>query len=240
MLKSILYGAIFMLLAATGAVAGETSSLLKAIDGAFAHYREAVSYLRTGNTDLAAIELEEMADGWKSVIETYGTAPPDGFDGNALYASVLSETGPTIDEALALIDAGKPEAARDLLLPLRGEMVRFRAQSRLYTLTDCLFEASAAMDALFAYKGKPPAHDDWTARADAVGKAAVYGATLARCDALAAEEIRADPEFRRLVDGAIASSAHIPEAIGSKDDGLLYRLLIELRSLDRLMFYRFG
>ncbi|MBB4302253.1 hypothetical protein GGD81_001280 [Rhodobium orientis] len=240
MLKSILYGAIFVLALPAGAAAGETASLLKAIDGAFAHYREAVSYLRTGNTDLAAIELESMGDGWKSVAAEYGTTPPDGFDGNALYDRVMSQTGPTLDEALALIDAGKAEAARDLLVPLRGEMVQFRAESRIYTLTDCLFEASTAMDGLFAYKGKPPAHDDWTARADAVGKAAVYGATLERCDALAIDDVKADPEFRRLVDGAIASSARIAEAIGAKDDGLLYRLLIELRSLDRLMFYRFG
>ncbi|MCW2309821.1 hypothetical protein [Rhodobium gokarnense] len=240
MLKSILYGAIFVLLVPAGAAAGETASLLTAIDGAFAHYREAVSYLRTGNTDLAAIELESMADGWKSVVEEYGASPPDGFDGNSLYDSVMSDTGPTIDGALAQIDAGKPDAARDLLLPLRGAMVRFRAESRIHTLPDCLFEASTAMDGLFAYKGKPPAHDDWDGRADAVGKAAVYGATLQRCDSLAIDETKADPEFRRLVDGAIASSARIPEAIGARDDGLLYRLLIELRSLDRLMFYRFG
>ena len=52
--------------------------------------------------------------------------------------------------------------------------------------------------------------------------------------------MRATPEFRRLVDGAKASLALIPKAIATRDTDLLHRVLIELRSFDNLLAFRFG
>ena len=49
-----------------------------------------------------------------------------------------------------------------------------------------------------------------------------------------------NPEFRRLVDGAKASLALIPKAIATRDGDLLHRMLIELRSFDNLLAFRFG
>jgi len=73
-----------------------------------------------------------------------------------------------------------------------------------------------------------------TAKADA------YRATLQRCDGMASERIRGDGEFRRLIDGALASLAQVPKAIETRDADLLHRLLIELRSFDNLLAFRFG
>jgi hypothetical protein len=70
--------------------------------------------------------------------------------------------------------------------------------------------------------------------------AAGYRAALARCDQMADEKTRREPEFRRLVDGAQAGLARVPEAVTSKDEDLLHRLLIELRSFDNLLAFRFG
>ena len=52
--------------------------------------------------------------------------------------------------------------------------------------------------------------------------------------------MRKAPEFRRLVDGAKASLALIPKAIATRDSDLLHRVLIELRSFDNLLAFRFG
>jgi hypothetical protein len=43
-----------------------------------------------------------------------------------------------------------------------------------------------------------------------------------------------------LVDGAKSSLALIPKAIASRDGDLLHRVLIELRSFDNLLAFRFG
>ena len=57
---------------------------------------------------------------------------------------------------------------------------------------------------------------------------------------MADEKTRNGPEFRRLIDGAHASLARVPEAVANKDDDLLHRLLGELRSFDNLLAFRFG
>ena len=72
------------------------------------------------------------------------------------------------------------------------------------------------------------------------GKAAIYGYELKRCDGIAAEPVRSEAEFRRLIDGALASLALVPKAIATRDADLLHRVLIELRSFDNLLAFRFG
>jgi hypothetical protein len=47
-------------------------------------------------------------------------------------------------------------------------------------------------------------------------------------------------EFRRLIDGAQQSLALIPKAVATRDADLLHRVLIELRSFDNLLAFRFG
>jgi hypothetical protein len=57
---------------------------------------------------------------------------------------------------------------------------------------------------------------------------------------MADASVRKTPEFRRLVDGARAGLALIPKAIATRDTNLLHRILIELRSFDNLLAFRFG
>jgi hypothetical protein len=53
--------------------------------------------------------------------------------------------------------------------------------------------------------------------------ATAYDAILTRCEGMADEKTRKEPEFRRLIDGAHASLARIPEAIATNDADLLHR-----------------
>ena len=238
--RTILFCVFSFIFSMSNALAGSTSQFLEDLDAALAHYRESVSYLRTGNTDLAAIELDEMTVKWSGLTKNYAATPPDAFDADPQFAATLAQVGESATKALADIDAGRFEAAAELLKPIRADMSRFRAASHIQILPDCLFEAANAMDELMAYRGKPPADDDREARYDVVAKAAIYGHTLRRCDRMATVSVRDNPDFRRLVDGALKSNARIAEAIATNDSGLLFRLLIEMRSFDRLMFYRFG
>jgi hypothetical protein len=52
--------------------------------------------------------------------------------------------------------------------------------------------------------------------------------------------VRANPEFRRLVDGVAASLAFVPKAVAAHDRDLLYRVINELRSFDNLLAFRYG
>ena len=54
------------------------------------------------------------------------------------------------------------------------------------------------------------------------------------------DSVRQMPEFRRLIDGTKASLELISKAIATRDADLLHRVLIELRSFDNLLDFRFG
>ena len=47
-------------------------------------------------------------------------------------------------------------------------------------------------------------------------------------------------QFYDVVDGAKASLALVPQAISTRDADLLHRILIELRSYENLLDFRFG
>jgi len=47
-----------------------------AIEGFASHNRVAIGYLRTGNDDLAAVELQRMKAAWDRIVATYGATPP--------------------------------------------------------------------------------------------------------------------------------------------------------------------
>jgi hypothetical protein len=107
-------------------------------------------------------------------------------------------------------------------------------------LADCVRDANEAMEALAVYDNGGL---DWSkpaTRFGIAGKSAIYGYVLDRCDGMADASVRKTPEFRRLVDGARAGLALIPKAIATRDTNLLHRILIELRSFDNLLAFRFG
>jgi hypothetical protein len=96
------------------------------------------------------------------------------------------------------------------------------------------------MDALMAYDDRALDLNNAETRKDIGTKASGYGSTLGRCDGIANESVHKSPEFRRLVDGAQASLGLVSKAVETRDNDLLHRVLIELRSFDNLLAFRFG
>lgn len=229
-----------LLALASPAGAGDLADFNAAAETALANARTAAGYLRTGNIDLAAIELDEMVVAWDRLRDRFEAAPPDAFDGNALYGPTLAKTATRIGAALDKIDAEDAPAAREILNDIRIDLSAMRRASGLYLLADAVLNANATMEILIRYKEPRPDLNDPAIGTVVLWYAAKYEAALARCDAMAFEAVRTDPEFRRLIDGALYSLARIPQAITSKDDGLLFRLLIELRSFDNLLYFRYG
>ena len=61
-----------------------------------------------------------------------------------------------------------------------------------------------------------------------------------RCRALAPESYVKDADFKRLYDGADASISSMPRAIERKDALGVVNILRELRSFDRIIFFKLG
>jgi hypothetical protein len=222
------------------AAADELGDFNAAVERASSHHRVALGYLRTGNVDLAMLELERMGDAWNEVTDRFGKAPPPPFRNNPLFGQAMLDVPTRLATASILVNIGRVDVARQGLAEIRTVLARLRRASGVEVLADCILDANRAMDELMAYREQRP---DWSKAGvgdDVARKGATYGERLRHCETLATPATRADPEFRRLVDGAQASVAQVPKAVETRDGDLLHRLLIELRSFDNLLAFRFG
>jgi hypothetical protein len=200
----------------------------------------AIGYLRTENTDLASLEIDRTREAWGKLQQHFGSRRPEMFETSPPYKKIVTGVAARLVGAELLLNAGRPDAAMDSLNKLRGDFYALRKESGIVVLADCVLEANQAMDALMAYNDRTLDLALPETATDVAGKAAIYGYELKRCDSIAAEPVRSEGEFRRLVDGAQASLALIPKAIATRDADLLHRVLIELRSFDNLLAFRFG
>lgn len=229
----------FVLLAAV-ARADDLADFNAAMEDAAGHNRVAIGYLRTGNGDLASLELDRLRDSWGRLSARFAGKRPEAFAGNALYGPLFTGVSARLVGADIMLKSGRLDAARDALTAVRGDLYDLRKASGVVVLADCVRDANATMDAFMAYNDRALDWDKPGMVADVGAKAASYEQTLRRCDGIAAETVRRDPEFRRLIDGAKASLTLVPKAIATRDADLLHRVLIELRSFDNLLAFRYG
>ena len=225
---------------AGAALAGDLADFNAAVEAASNHNRGAIGYLRTGNTDLASLEIDRLRDAWRKLTARFAGHRPDAFDGNPLYPTLFTAVDARLVGADMMLNSGRAQAARQSLEAIRADLHKLRQASGIVVLADCIGDSSDAAAALMVYNKRGL---DWS-KADTryaiAGKAAIYGHVLARCDAMASEAVRKDAEFRRLIDGAQASLSLIPQAIAERDSNLLHRVLIELRAIDNLLSFRYG
>ena len=215
---------------AAAARADDLEDFNRAVEAAMSHHRVASGYLRTGNLDLAALEIENLREAWGKVSTL---SRPAAFRDGERYTATLLDIAASLVGTTLVLNLRRADVARDSLDRMRKQLSELRRANGVTVLADCVLDANTAMDALFALDGST----DWesiTPGADS------YRATLQRCDGMASPSIRGHAEFRRLVDGALASLAQIPKAGETRDRDLLHRLLIELRSFDHLLAFRYG
>jgi len=238
---SIARAAIFALAFVTSAArADDLADFNAAVESASAHNRVAIGYLRTGNLDLALLEIDRLREAWGVFEQRFAGKRPAAFDGVALYGTMFTGMRARLVAVDLMITMGKPDAVRQSLEAIRGDLYDLRKAAGIVVLADCVRDANTGMDALMFYNDRALDFAKPQTRDDIATKAQGYGATLTRCDSIADDAVRKNPEFRRLIDGAKASLALIPKAIAARDGDLLHRVLIELRSFDNLLAFRFG
>jgi hypothetical protein len=239
-LRRIGIAAAGLLLAGSLARADDLAPFNAAMEEIAAHNRVAISYLGNENLDLATVELERMKQGWSDFSARFGRDRPERFRDNKLYVTMLVDVPTRIVTAMIMINFGRPDIARNSLQGIREEISAVRKESGVEVLADCVLEANAAMDALFVHGDRAPGWDTPATAGDVAAKVESYGAAIKRCDAMAPAQVRDSSEFRRLVDDVAASLASVRKAIETHDSDLLHRGIIELRSLDNLLAFRYG
>jgi len=225
---------------AGAALGGDLADFNAAVETAAAHNRVAIGYLRTGNTDLASLEIDRLRESWGQLTQQFAGKRPDAFDGNPLYATIWTVGSAHLVGADLMLKTGRADAAAISLNALRGDLSALRKASGIVVLADCVRDANAAADALLVYDDAALEWSKPETRFAIAARASIYGYLLASCDAIASDVVRKEPEFRRLIDGALAGLAFIPTAIATRDTNLLHRVFGELRSFDNLLAFRFG
>jgi hypothetical protein len=226
-----------LLLGAGGAARGdELADFNGAIGAVEAHNRVAAGYLRTGNADLASLEIDRLRQAWSKV---GSIRRPAVFDGK-LYVAMLTDISLRLVTVDLMLTSSRLDNARQALDAVRTDLYNLRKSAGIVVLADCIRDSSAAMDTLMVYNDREL---DWKKTETVAGlteKTSAYVKALERCDATASPAVHNEPEFRRLLDGAMGALALIPQAIRTQDTDLVHRVLIQLRSFDNLLEFRFG
>jgi hypothetical protein len=220
-----------------GLLAKELPADLRGLIEGFQSYRRvAIGYLRTQNVELGAVEIERLRERWARDRKAAEVAA----QADTRLAAALAQTEARVAEGLAAADAGDADRARLLLEQAAAPLDAWRRANDIRLFSDCIAEVTAAYERLDGFRIRAPALAD-TAAADRIKRdsAATIDA-LARCDREAGEAQRHEPEFRRLIDGMLDSLRQMPEAVEARDGARLHRLLIEQRSFERLLSFRYG
>ena len=222
---------------ALGAEADRPADLASAMAPIMANLRTAASYARTGNVALAQIETDEAVGRWKLLVPNANPLPAGA---PAEWTGFLDRGRDRLTMIAGALDRGDNAAASRELLALRQAFHALRRHAGLYDLGDCIFEIAPAMETLrvaaIKYGEQPaPANAEET-----VAAASAFRDRLQRCHEWANAEIAAQGEFRRLIDGAIASSGEIAHAAMAGDGPLVHRYLVELQSFAQLLDFRYG
>jgi hypothetical protein len=200
------------------------------------HRRVAIGYLRTQNLELGAVEIERLRERWSKDRAAVAAATL----ADALLAAALVDTEARVAESLASADAGDADRARRLLEAAGGPLDAWRRANGIRLFSDCIAEITVAYERLDVFRTRAPVLADATVADRIKRDAAGTIDALVRCDREAAEARRHEPEFRRLIDGMLDSLRQMPEAVEARDGDKLHRLLIEQRSFERLLSFRYG
>jgi hypothetical protein len=229
-LKRAFAAGLVLALTSFPARADDLADFNRAVEAAMSHHRVAAGYLRTENVDLAILEIDGLREAWAKVSTL---RRPAAFRDQEKYTATMLDIAARLIGTTLVLNMGRTDVARESLAAVRTSLSDLRRQNGVTVLADCVLDANVAMDALFAHDKDP----DW----DSVAAGAEsYRATLQRCDGMAPPPVRGHAEFRRLIDGALAGLGQMPKAAETRDRDLLHRLLIELRSFDHLLAFRYG
>ena len=134
------------------ASAGDLADFNAAAEQVESHNRVAIGYLRTGNVDLASIELDRLRDAWGDIAASALPANGRTFSPATRITLCCSPTSAMrLVTADMMLNSGHPEVARQALHAVRTDFYDLRRSAGVQVLADCIYDANTAMDALMVY-----------------------------------------------------------------------------------------
>ena len=220
--------------------AGTPTEFDAAVTDASTHYRSAMFYLRTKNTDIAAVELMLLQQKWGELIKRFAPSPPRAFANDSRWHATLNGIARNIDAAIAATNQGELDRARQDLVEIRRSLSALYQRNGLLYYPDRIDELRAAVAGLAHYVHNPPDFSS-AEQTEAVTRATIAVAELTKkCRKQAPAEYGGSEEFHRLMDGMLESVALVMRAIEQKNVKDVRDNIRAIRSYDEILFLRFG
>ncbi len=225
---------------ATPASAYDDTSFESDVAEAYASFRAAASYLRTDNASIGGLELAEADAKWRTIVRKTADAPPPAYAADDAFAADLNEVTEILGEGLDLVDAGETRKAYDRLLAVRGILHDLRGRNDRRIYADCVTELNLIMSEIIPFRRTPPDFADADSKSNAAILFTDYRAKLTECEGMAPKAYHTNEEFQRLyrLTGISADQSRV--AVEQEKPGELFRMLGEIISFDRIIFFRFG
>ena len=216
------------------------SDFNRSVGEAYASYRSASNYLRTGNPGLASLEIANALETWHKIVEKNADQPPAPYARDKTFAATLGSIEKSLNAGLKASENEDDKAALKALEPVRDQLYTLRKRNGIRLYADCITELNNAIEPLYAYRHHMPDLSQIDVRQKMTGESETYANLLKECRAMAPTGQAKDQEFVRLFDGTADSIHSMFPAIDSKDPGRVINILRELRSFDRIIYFRFG
>lgn len=237
------YFAVFaaaFLLFTRPALADEAQAFDDLVTEAQAGYRAAMFYARTGNPALAGIELGQAQAVWDEIVSTYGGKPPGPYAKDGRWADDLKAILGHVSKGMDLLDEEKAKAARAELAPVRDLIYGLRDRAGRMGYEECVTDLNRQMEVIFKWRHAAPDFDIPGTAEDVTRESMKYRDILRRCRALAPEAKKKAADFQRIFDGADDSISSMSDAVDRKSPLGVVNILRELRSFDRILYFKLG
>lgn len=206
----------------------------------YAAFRTAASYLRTGNAGLASLDLAQASDKWDALSASTKNDPPTAYATDPEFKKTLEKVSQLLSETLALAEAGDSKQAYQTVLPVRGLIYDLRKRNGQRVYADCITDLNSVMDEMYIYRHEPPDFTKPEVRSHSLRIQTEYTRVLDECIGMASASYSDNPEFIRLTQNTRESTKAMAAAINAKNTASYISVLRELRSFDRIIFFRFG
>ncbi len=210
------------------------------VSKAYAAYRSASSYLRTGNPGIAFLELSDASDVWAKITRKYAAAPPRPYKKDTHFGETLSRIAKALNKGRDLAEGGDAKASLKTIRPVRDLIYDMRKRNGIRLYADCVTELNRAMEPIYVHRRVIPDLYNEALHARITNESRAYQNLLQECRTLAPESYTSDDEFIRLFDGTMESITSIFPAIESRKPQRVINVIRELRSFDRIIYFKFG
>lgn len=238
-MRSLRLAVVFFLLSSVS----QAQELGAALDMALSHWRAAVWYSSTGNTGVAALEIDEFGTQWKALADQTRGNPPAPYQADTQWNRLLDNVATQAESASEALARDDATNGTRHLQEIGNAFATLRARNNIVAFSDHVARFGEIVETLRGMAERRGPLDDATRvliRATTV-QAAV---AVVQLSASAPKNYYDDPEFQRLLtqnrDGITALNTALARQDPIADAYEAAGLISVVHANYNILFLRFG